>query len=143
MATYLDLPIGSIIAWGNAAIPAGWAACDGTGGTPDLRDKFVYGAAVDGDIRGTGGSDTHTHAMNGTSTRATHNHGGSKAVTLSSGATVWVTIGSGRTAASADHTHSASVPIVAAAGHSHTVGTTGSGSNLPTYIKRVFIRRMT
>lgn len=27
--------------------PAGWAICDGTGGTPDLRDRFVRGMVAD------------------------------------------------------------------------------------------------
>ncbi len=39
-------PIGSIIYWPGSAgsIPAGWQLCDGTNGTPDLRDRFVPGA---------------------------------------------------------------------------------------------------
>jgi hypothetical protein len=28
----------------RAEIPEGWAACDGTGGTPDLREKWIIGA---------------------------------------------------------------------------------------------------
>ena len=40
------LPAGSILAWpGNVAdVPAGWSLCDGTGGTPDLSDKFIIAA---------------------------------------------------------------------------------------------------
>jgi hypothetical protein len=30
-----------------ADIPSGWVLCDGTNGTPDLRDKFVVGAKQD------------------------------------------------------------------------------------------------
>lgn len=39
------VPTGGIIMWsGNpAAIPAGWALCDGTAGRPDLRGRFVVG----------------------------------------------------------------------------------------------------
>lgn len=39
-------PVGGIILWSGAAesVPRGWAICDGTRGTPDLRDKFVVGA---------------------------------------------------------------------------------------------------
>ena len=39
------VPLGAIIAWygTTATVPAGWAICDGTGGTPDLRDKFIRG----------------------------------------------------------------------------------------------------
>jgi len=38
--------IGMIMLWNEAIgnVPAGWQICDGTNGTPDLRDKFVVGA---------------------------------------------------------------------------------------------------
>jgi len=29
------------------ALPTGWFLCDGTNGTPDLRDKFVVGSGGD------------------------------------------------------------------------------------------------
>jgi microcystin-dependent protein len=40
------MPQGGIIMWHGAVneIPMGWALCDGTNGTPDLRDRFVVGA---------------------------------------------------------------------------------------------------
>ncbi len=37
------LPRGIIIAWNNQNIPDGWALCDGTNCTPDLRGRFIYG----------------------------------------------------------------------------------------------------
>ena len=39
-------PIGSIVLWHGALkdIPVGWVYCDGSNGTPDLRDRFVVGA---------------------------------------------------------------------------------------------------
>lgn len=44
-----SLPIGSIVIWSGtvASIPTGWQLCDGTNGTPDLRDRFVVGARQD------------------------------------------------------------------------------------------------
>jgi hypothetical protein len=38
---------GMIIMWWRpvATIPTGWQICDGTNGLPDLRDKFIKGAA--------------------------------------------------------------------------------------------------
>ena len=40
------IPAGAILAWSgtDADIPLGWRICNGVGGTPDLRDRFVVGA---------------------------------------------------------------------------------------------------
>jgi hypothetical protein len=56
------VPAGVIVMWGGlvANIPAGWALCDGQGGRPDLRARFIKGAS--GEPGATGGSATHTHA---------------------------------------------------------------------------------
>jgi hypothetical protein len=60
-------PIGGIMYWSGSSgsIPAGYAVCDGTGGTPDLRDRFVPCAGGAYAVGETGGSDTvvgsHTH----------------------------------------------------------------------------------
>jgi len=37
------LPRGIIVAWNNSDVPAGWAFCDGSNGTPDLRGRFILG----------------------------------------------------------------------------------------------------
>lgn len=36
-----SIPTGGIIIWSGSAVPDGWALCDGTNGTPDLRGRFV------------------------------------------------------------------------------------------------------
>jgi len=40
---------GMIMMWSGtiATIPSGWALCNGSGGTPDLRNRFIIGASVD------------------------------------------------------------------------------------------------
>lgn len=56
---------GTIAVWSGSAasIPYGWALCDGTNGTPDLRSRFVYGAG--GDINTKGSYATGWNNVNG------------------------------------------------------------------------------
>ena len=60
------------------SIPPGWQLCDGTNGTPDLRDKFVPGAGSSFAVGNEGGAVNHSHAF----TSDNHNH------TVPAGATV-------------------------------------------------------
>jgi hypothetical protein len=77
-----SIPLGVIVMWSGsvASIPSGWGLCDGTHGTPDLRDKFIVGARQDeaavaktnvtGALTQSGGSTAlpaHTHGID-------HNH---------------------------------------------------------------------
>lgn len=54
----IDVPSGVIVAWSGtvASIPAGWTICNGTSGTPDLRDRFVVGATGAYAVGASGGS---------------------------------------------------------------------------------------
>ena len=75
-----SFPAGIIAMWSGSliALPSGWALCDGTGGTPNLRDRFIVGAgsayavgALGGSlVTGAGGTHTHTEASAGG-----HDHG--------------------------------------------------------------------
>lgn len=60
-STSSSVPQGSIIPWygsiGN--IPNGFALCDGTNGTPDLRDRFLVGAGYSYPLGNTGGENFH------------------------------------------------------------------------------------
>jgi microcystin-dependent protein len=40
------IPMGCIVMWSGsiATIPTGWALCNGSNGTPDLRNRFIVGA---------------------------------------------------------------------------------------------------
>ena len=59
------LPRGSIIVWTSKDIPNGWVICDGTNGTPDMRDKFIVGASNNRDINVTGGHATTSISLEG------------------------------------------------------------------------------
>jgi len=63
-----DVALGSIVGWAGSAasIPSGWHLCDGTNGTPDLRDKFIVGAGNTYNPADTGGNLNHTHPFGGT-----------------------------------------------------------------------------
>ena len=71
------LPVGSIVMWAGSigALPLNWKICDGTGGTPDLRDRFVVGAGVAYTVGTTGGDVEHQHALTTDPTGA-HTHTG-------------------------------------------------------------------
>lgn len=61
-STLVKAPIGTIVIWSGTVddIPTGWHLCDGTNGTPDLRDKFVLGAGSSHDVGDSGGEEAHT-----------------------------------------------------------------------------------
>lgn len=67
------IPSGGIIIWSGAvdAVPPGWVVCDGTNGTPDLRDRFVLGGGGSRAVGSTGGAETHKLT---TSETPSHSH---------------------------------------------------------------------
>ena len=65
----VGVPIGTIVMWNNrggATIPTNWVLCDGTNGTPDLRDRFIVGYSASKAINTTGGSATASGATDAT-----------------------------------------------------------------------------
>jgi hypothetical protein len=75
------IPTGGIIIWSGStgSIPGGWLLCDGTNGTPDLRDRFIVGAGNNYAVNATGGTAdanvvTHTHTATSVVTDPQHNH---------------------------------------------------------------------
>lgn len=82
------VPKGFIGMWSGSinSIPDGWALCDGTNGTPDLRERFVVGSASGINPGTTGGASSyslsvdqlpsHTHTGS-TNPSGDHSHSGS------------------------------------------------------------------
>ena len=68
------VPAGAILIWSGSAsdIPDGFALCDGTNGTPDLRDRFILGAGKSYSVNSTGGEKEHTLTVD---EMPSHNHG--------------------------------------------------------------------
>lgn len=79
------IPSGVILLWSGsvATIPSGWALCNGSNGTPDLRNRFVVGAGSTYSVADTGGSDSvtltssqipsHTHTVTTTGSTSSEN----------------------------------------------------------------------
>lgn len=77
---------GMIVAFNSAVAPTGWAICDGTSGTPDLRDRFILGASATYPITTLGGNSSatlalsnlpdHVHGSAGLSTTSGNSGGG-------------------------------------------------------------------
>jgi hypothetical protein len=58
---------GIIVVWSGsiASIPASYFLCNGTNGTPDLRDRFIVGAGSTYAVNAIGGSIGHAHTLGG------------------------------------------------------------------------------
>lgn len=56
-ASVTPIPSGGILIWSGSigSIPVGYYLCNGSNGTPDLRDKFVVGAGSTYAVGNTGG----------------------------------------------------------------------------------------
>jgi hypothetical protein len=75
------VPTGGIILWSGStgSIPATWYLCDGTNGTPDLRNSFIVGAGSTYAVNATGGTAdaivvSHTHTATSVVTDPSHAH---------------------------------------------------------------------
>lgn len=105
-----------ILLWSGAIeeIPPGYWLCDGTHGTPDLRDRFVVGAGDSYAVDDSGGSVNHDHTF----TSDGHFH------TIQAGDIIaWGAQYSGQSTSETD------------------TGTTDPGSSLPPYYALAFIMK--
>ena len=165
---------GVIVMWSGSAdnIPEGWALCDGTNGTPDLRDRFIVGAGREYAVGATGGAKevtlttaqmpkhSHTGSTNSagahthtgtTNTAGAHTHSYTRysrtervsQITLTANAL----IGTRTVNTSSAGAHSHTLNINSAGAHTHTVTTNEVGGgqpheNRPPYYALCYIMRV-
>lgn len=165
---------GAIVMWSGSAddIPEGWALCDGTNGTPDLRDRFIVGAGGEYTVGDTGGAKevtltteqmpkhshtgstseagAHTHTGT-TNTAGAHSHGYTRysGVTRVSQFTLavnaWIGTTTANTSSAGAHSHTLNINSAGAHTHTVTMNETGGGQaheNRPPYYALCFIMRV-
>ena len=138
------VPSGGIILWSGStgSVPSGWYLCDGTNGTPDLRNSFIVGAGNTYAVGATGGTAdaivvTHTHTATSTVTDPGHVHAVLSGISASYSGSQQYTGGS---AGTTPNTNSAVTGITVATTNA-SAGTSGTGQNLPPYYALAYIQK--
>ena len=131
-----SIPSGCILLWSGStgSIPSGFLLCDGTNGTPDLRNSFIVGAGNNYTVGQTGGSAdaivvSHTHTV----TDPGHQHGiaGPSANVATNSNQSYPT---GLTTNVLSSSATTGISIVSA-------GTSGTNANLPPYYALAYIQK--
>ncbi len=143
-AVAATFPSGGIIIWSGsvASVPSGWYLCNGSNGTPDLRDRFVVGAGSTYAVAATGGSAnaivvSHTHTA--TVTDPGHDHDFNKAIAISPGAGGSFGGGDGNL----NTTGSLDTPVktTGITVSNASTGSSGTNANLPPYYALAYIMK--
>ena len=141
---------GMIMLWSgsSASIPSGWLLCNGSSGTPDLRNRFVVGAGSTYAVGATGGSAdavvvSHTHTDAGhTHTDAGHSHGLSQ---IPNNSNVNIRTGFYDKCVGAPptdyRTDTGNANIQTAYANIQTAGVSGTNANLPPYYALCYIMK--
>jgi hypothetical protein len=157
------IPAGGIFLWSGSigSIPAGYVLCNGSNGTPDLRDRFVVGAGSSYAVNATGGtadsivvSHSHTLASGTLSTAGSHSHPTfvSTGATSSSDSTGGIMLNAENSTTYIANTGVAGADAGSQLGiagdHTHTLGgstgsagISGTNANLPPYYALCYIMK--
>ncbi len=142
------IPAGGIFLWSGSigSIPAGYVLCNGSNGTPDLRDRFIVGAGSTYAVDATGGSTdaivvSHTHTATSTVTESGHTHSltawhGAASPGQGGGSDSGQRLSSNTAVTSASSTTGITVATTVA-----TAGTSGTNANLPPYYALCYIMK--
>ena len=135
-------PSGAIVLWSGSigSIPAGWYLCDGTNGTPNLKNSFIVGAGDVYPVSGAGGSKdaivvSHTHTAASVVTDPGHIHAYQISGSVSAG-------GSNIQGPFAGNSSTASaVTGISVATTNTSTGVSGTNANLPPYYALAYIQK--
>ena len=138
------VPSGGIILWSGStgSVPSGWYLCDGTNGTPDLRDRFIIGAGNNYAVNATGGSAdavvvSHSHTATSAVTDPGHRHGSDY-----TGDQVVGGDGNGNTlAGNTAHLMTSATTGITVATTVASSGVSGTGANIPPYYALAYIMK--
>jgi len=138
-----SIPSGCILIWSGStgSIPSGYVICDGSNGTPDLRNSFVLGAGNAYSVGQTGGSTdaivvSHTHTATSVVTDPGHQHNFAVGYGAQSGANVCV-------AATNIQNYNVNTGFtgITVATTNQTAGTSGTNANMPPYYALAYIQK--
>jgi hypothetical protein len=143
------IPAGGILLWSGSigSVPAGYVLCNGSNGTPDLRDRFVVGAGSTYAVNASGGSAdsivvTHNHSATSTVTDPGHDHDAITQVSgsSSSGAQFANSFSGSVNTTSTQMIQTATTGITVATTTANA-GTSGTNANLPPYYALCYIMK--
>ena len=140
-------PIGGIIMYKGAIadLPSGWSFCDGTNGTPDLRNKFIIGASADSGGQANTTVTGSTTKLGGTANAIVVSHTHTATVTdpghRHTSTVLANNVSNGLEAGGAvnGNTSTATTGITVT---NSTEGSSGTNQNLPPYYALAFIMRI-
>jgi hypothetical protein len=145
-STGTTIPTGMISLWYGSigSVPVGWYLCDGTNGTPDLRDKFVVGAGSTYSVAATGGSAdaivvTHTHTATSVVTDSGHFHSARFSAGPSGGSQFPIATAS-NTGTGQGPTTTETTGITVATTNANA-GVSGTNANLPPYYALAYVMK--
>lgn len=141
------VPSGCILIWSGSttSIPSGWVLCNGSNGTPDLRNRFVVGAGSTYSVGATGGSAdaivvAHSHTATSTSSVSDPGHSHSMGGTYQLYG--YPNVSSVFTQISNQNTGSATTGISVSTSTSvASTGSSGTNANLPPYYALAYIMK--
>lgn len=134
-------PVNGIVIWDKSYLerPDGFQVCNGSHGTPDLRDRFVYGASGDGDVGNSGGSTSHSHTNSNVNAAGGHTHFVQPYVSWEGGGPASNYGGTGSMAG--PHDHQTSGNLTMDNDHTHSFGNTSTITTLPKFVRLYYLMR--